>query len=258
MPRIRTIKPEFWSSEQVVDCSATARLLFIGLWNFSDDAGRHVASAKRLKMEVFPGDPFSHSDILEWIDELKQAGLIIEYEVQGQSYWQVTGWGHQKIEKPNVKHPPPPIDNRSENSRLTVVDSSPPEGKGRESIGGESNTPPTPPRGKTDQKTRKFDPKSAEIPAALDTPKFRKAWEQFCEYRRDDKRKPITQRSCTMLLNKLDRDGVEAAVEAIEQSIANGWQGVFPERISKGGKHGGKSKRYDATYDPDAPTVDRL
>ena len=41
MARIRTIKPEFWTSEQVVDCSPTARLLFIGLWNFCDDGGVH-------------------------------------------------------------------------------------------------------------------------------------------------------------------------------------------------------------------------
>lgn len=34
MARIRTIKPEFWTSEQVMGCAPLARLLFIGLWNF--------------------------------------------------------------------------------------------------------------------------------------------------------------------------------------------------------------------------------
>lgn len=37
MPRIRTIKPEYWTSEQVLDLSIPARLAFIGLWNFCDD-----------------------------------------------------------------------------------------------------------------------------------------------------------------------------------------------------------------------------
>jgi len=34
MARIRTIKPEFWTAEQVMELSRDARLLFIGMWNF--------------------------------------------------------------------------------------------------------------------------------------------------------------------------------------------------------------------------------
>jgi uncharacterized phage protein (TIGR02220 family) len=108
MARIRTIKPEFWTSEQVVDCSLTARLLFIGIWNFCDDHGVHPASAKRVKMEVFPSDPIGDAAIHEMIDELTAAGLLYAYEVDGKGYWQVTGWAkHQKIEKPTYRHPLP-------------------------------------------------------------------------------------------------------------------------------------------------------
>ena len=32
MPRIRTIKPEFWTDEKIIELSLPARLLFIGLW----------------------------------------------------------------------------------------------------------------------------------------------------------------------------------------------------------------------------------
>ena len=56
MSRIRTVKPEFWTSEQIIACSPIARLLFIGLWNFCDDNGVHPASYIRLKAEVFPPD----------------------------------------------------------------------------------------------------------------------------------------------------------------------------------------------------------
>jgi len=63
MARIRSIKPQFWTSEQIADCSPNARLLFIGLWNFCDDYGVHPASPARLKMEVFPNDAFSKPDI---------------------------------------------------------------------------------------------------------------------------------------------------------------------------------------------------
>ena len=105
MARIRSIKPEFWTSEQVVNCSRDARLLFIGMWNFCDDAGRHKASYARLKMEVLAGDSVEHSEIAVWVRELLENKLIEEYEVDGEKYWEVTGWRHQRIDQPNVKHP---------------------------------------------------------------------------------------------------------------------------------------------------------
>ena len=38
--RIRSIKPEFWTSEDVTDLTYFERLLFIGLWSYADDHGR--------------------------------------------------------------------------------------------------------------------------------------------------------------------------------------------------------------------------
>ncbi|WP_255631306.1 hypothetical protein [Caballeronia sp. dw_19] len=107
MARIRSIKPEFWTSAQVMDLSIPARLLFIGLWNFCDDAGIHPASEKRLKAEVFPADDVSVSDVRGLIAELERVGLLTEYAIDNESYWQVTGWHHQKIDQPTFKHPRP-------------------------------------------------------------------------------------------------------------------------------------------------------
>ena len=113
MARIRTIKPEFWTSEQVVECSPTARLLFVGLWNFCDDGGVHSASVKRPKMEVFPVDDFSAQQIADLITELRRAGLVVQYVAQGKWWWAVTGWHHQRIEKPSYRYPRQEIDDRS-------------------------------------------------------------------------------------------------------------------------------------------------
>lgn len=148
MPRIRTVKPEFWTSEQVTACSRDARLLFIGLWNFCDDGGVHPASAKRVKMEIFPGDDAQISLIETWVMELISNGLLEEYSVEGKKYWHVISWkNHQKIDKPNCRHPGPEnatkFDEHSTNSRRiigedsasvrrVVVERSPPEWKGRE------------------------------------------------------------------------------------------------------------------------------
>lgn len=136
MARIRTIKPEFWSSEQVMECSPMARLLFIGLWNFCDDGGNHVDSDRTIKAEIFPGDDISSSDVRRLLDELSSNGLIVPYANSGKAFIHVTGWKHQKIERPSFKHPPFPAD-ASPIDRRTFDDNSPPEGKGREGKGEE-------------------------------------------------------------------------------------------------------------------------
>ncbi len=122
MSRIRTIRPEFWTSEQVMCCSPIARLLFIGLWNFSDDHGVHPASVKRIKAEVFPSDSFTFEQVKEWIGELIDNQLVSEYSIEGKSYWMVTGWTkHQRIDKPTYRHPfPPPGLKRVEDGSLST------------------------------------------------------------------------------------------------------------------------------------------
>jgi len=122
MSRIRTIKPEFWTSEQIMECSTSARLLFIGLWNFSDDAGVHPSSMVRVKAEIFPGDDVQISKIQEWINELLDNDLIQEYSIDGKNYWIVTGWEkHQRIDKPTYKYPLPKSNNESKKKdKITV------------------------------------------------------------------------------------------------------------------------------------------
>lgn len=133
MARIRSIKPEFWTSAQVVECSMNARLLFIGLWNFCDDAGRHPFKPKQIKMEIFPGDDISLDTVRGMIDELSANGLVMSYQVDGEWFLQVKGWHHQRIDKPQKpKYPDPPPLN-STNAPRTF----PPDTIGEDRIGKE-------------------------------------------------------------------------------------------------------------------------
>jgi len=129
MARIRSIKPEFWTSEQIVECSRDARLLFIGLWNFCDDGGVHPVSIKRIKMEIFPGDDLTRAEIENLFDELISNDLIEEFEAQGDMYWHVVSWDkHQKIDRPSFKYPK--FADHSSNVRRALDEHSPPEGNG--------------------------------------------------------------------------------------------------------------------------------
>ena len=96
MARIRTIKPGFWTSEQIMELRPLTRLLFIGLWNFCDDRGVHPVAFKTLKAEVFPADDLLASDIEGMVGELIAAGLLGEFEENGRQWWFVTGWNHNR------------------------------------------------------------------------------------------------------------------------------------------------------------------
>lgn len=124
MARIRSIKPEFWSSEQVMACSRDARLLFIGIWNFVDDEGRCPYSPKTLKAQIVPCDDDASSEkVQRWIDELSSNDLLLIYDADGKQFLQVTGWHHQKIDRPRAsKHPRPPIDTSTNNRRALAPD----------------------------------------------------------------------------------------------------------------------------------------
>jgi len=149
MARIRTIKPEFWTDESIVECSRDARLLFIGIWNHCDDAGIIEASIKQMKMKIFPGDfDIMPEDIQRMLDELSANNLIELYEVEKRNYIKVLGWDkHQKIDKPSYKHPLPsgvvPTTRQQyiEERSASVRRAPPPgmEGNGREWKGMEGN-----------------------------------------------------------------------------------------------------------------------
>lgn len=110
MSRLRSIKPDFWSSEQVLSLSRDARLLFIGMWNFADDEGRIKLSPTTLKAQVFPGDDdATKSRMVEWLSEIVRRKLLEPYTNDQELFGYVTGWKkHQRIDKPQApKHPGP-------------------------------------------------------------------------------------------------------------------------------------------------------
>jgi hypothetical protein len=74
--RIRTIKPEFFTSEDIVSLSPFARLLYIALWCEADKEGRMVWKPKTFKMRYLPGD---EQDINALLQELTDSGLIVLY-----------------------------------------------------------------------------------------------------------------------------------------------------------------------------------
>jgi len=76
MARIRTIKPEFFTSEDIVALSPLARLLYISTWCEADKEGRLQWKPGTFKLRYLPADA---CDIGELCGELVSAGLVVLY-----------------------------------------------------------------------------------------------------------------------------------------------------------------------------------
>lgn len=100
MARIRTIKPEFFTSEDIVELDPMARLLYIALWCEADKEGRMAWKPKTFKMRYFPADD---CNIDALADALVTRGLVCLY---GDSLAYIPAFkDHQHInprEKPSV------------------------------------------------------------------------------------------------------------------------------------------------------------
>lgn len=66
-----------------------------------------------------------------------------------------------------------------------------------------------------------------ELPPVLQDDKFRIAWEEYTKYRAQNKWVPLKAMSIERKWRELADWGLEGALESIEQSIRNGWQGLF-------------------------------
>jgi len=94
MARIRTIKPEFFTSADIVSLTPLARLFYISLWCESDREGRLDWKPKTFKLRYFPGDD---CDIESMAKELVNVGLIIIYEIDGVDYAEIPSFSKHQV-----------------------------------------------------------------------------------------------------------------------------------------------------------------
>lgn len=136
MPRIRTIKPEFWSDEKLGPLTAIDRLTFLGLISMADDAGRLLDNVKIIDAFVFPE---TSETCRESLATLSRLGRIIRGKTSsGQAVIQISNWTkHQKVDKPNNKSCLPALVDSDESNSNEVSENT--DGSSiRESVANES------------------------------------------------------------------------------------------------------------------------
>lgn len=103
MARIRTIKPEFWTDEDMSELSEPACLLAIGLLNYADDEGYFNANPKLIRAAVFPiREPSRSVPVL--LRELSTCGYIAMYSTSdGKHFGHICNFSrHQVVNKPRT------------------------------------------------------------------------------------------------------------------------------------------------------------
>jgi hypothetical protein len=221
VPRIRSIKPEFFQHAELFDAERVSglplRVAFAGLWTQSDREGRFEWRSRQLKLNVLPYDELDFDQVLE---VLAETGFVVRYEVDGKAYGYIPSW--LKHQCPNVREPVGTIPAPCGNSTDTVP--VPWEGKGKERKGREV-------------------PSADEPPPGLDLV----SWKRWTDYR-SQIRRPLKPVSIPAAQRELAAFGADQAA-VVEQSVAHGWQGLFD---LKSRANGGKP----ATAAPKQPPTD--
>lgn len=88
MARIRSVKPEYWTDQDLAEqVSRDARLLYIGLWNLADEHSRLRGDPRYIKGQVFPyDDDLTPDEVEELLDALALAGKLVRYRTGSGTY----------------------------------------------------------------------------------------------------------------------------------------------------------------------------
>ena len=209
----RILKESICVSDSIAELSWFEEVLFYRLIVSCDDFGRFDGRIPVIKNRLFPlKDNITNKNITEAINKLVSTGLVSLYEVNGKPFLYLSTWNdHQNVRAKRSKYPDPADGNilqasasicKQMNSNASKCSRNPIQSES-ESLSESNPNPPT----------------------ALEV-----AMGEFRQHRKALK-KPMNDLSEKKILNELERlsNGDESIkVQIIDQSIRNGWQGVFP------------------------------
>lgn len=231
MARIRTIKPEFFTSEDIVSLSPLARLLYIAMWCEADRMGRMQWKPLTFKLRYFPADA---CDINALCQEIVDRGLVVLY---GDRLAYIPSFSnHQHVnprESASTIEAPPVDKSRVSDASARVTDAQVgKEGKGKErkegdnasdDAGDKSPVLPDPEKDKTPRALSIADliEAGASEQSAADWLKVRKA-----------KKAPLTQTALDGLKREAESAGLTFS-EAVTICAERGWQSLKAEWLTK-------------------------
>ena len=105
--------------------------------------------------------------------------------------------------------------------------------KKRESRARSTNVNQGQPISEAEAEAEKKNPADSIFPVSLQTPAFTEAWAEWEKLRKESKKK-LTPESIKKQLGDLEKMGEAIAIQSINESIKNGWQGLFQPKQQNG------------------------
>ena len=147
MARIRTIKPEFWTDEDIALLESDTKLLALGLLNHSDDEGYFKAHEALVKAAVFPFSDHS-VNIQGRLKQLQKCSYLSLFTgTDGKQYGHIRNFtNHQKVNRPNPSKIKPlkPITDNSVSDQCALTGGKEQGTGNREQGTGKENPPEIP------------------------------------------------------------------------------------------------------------------
>ena len=243
--RARGLKPAFFKNELLATSDPLYGWIFAGLWCLADREGRLEDRPRRIHLEINPGRAFEGTEqALEWLD---RNGFIARYKVDGKHYIEIPKFVDHQSPHYSEKHSviPPNLSNLSENyahheSNLSEIHNKdgpvipensesrgPPRG-GRNALTPDSGllTADCSRSARSAQPVDNFPDWTSVDSLAQDW------WQLWLAYRRSRRLAPYKDLRMAKRLAKYP-----AAVQqaAIEESMTQNWQGLFPDKVKLNG-----------------------
>lgn len=228
MPQ-RFLRPGIRNSDRWNTVSFAAQSLYIRLMTMVDDYGRYDGRNSVIWAECFavwndknPRRAIKPQECAELCNELAAASLIDLYEADGKRFLQILQWEERVRDGTKEKYPKSPLPMRNPAESCGILPpSSPP------------SPSPLPIASAIAPVASAGDP--LPIPDPLKTPEFVRAWQQWMTFRRGMKKPGNWLTMFQAQLKFLARYDAKTAVEILEKSITNGYQGLFEPKENRGG-----------------------
>lgn len=205
---------DWTASEKMDKLSQGAEVFFTRLIMKADDYGLYYGNPKLLNSALFPLREYDNSQVLKWLMECVKAGIVHKYTVDGKDYIQILGFD-QRLRLMKSKFPAPSNSAKfhepSNDSQMT--DECRPETKRNETETEEET--------ETEKK-----PLRATLPEMFFGEDVQAAWIEWEQYRKE-KRQKLTPSTAKKQMQFLAGRAGPEAVAIINQSITNGWTGLF-------------------------------
>jgi len=222
---------DWTTSDNIDQLSSEAEVFFTRLIMKADDFGNYPANPRLLKSALYPLREVSTKQVEGWLKECLTVKIVRKYHVDGKDYLTIPNFD-QRLRAKRSKYPLPPDGHVSDIGQSD---------DGHTSDNGRPETE-TNPKLETKQNP-KPNPASAEPLVLPFGSEFLAVWQEWEQYRLESKKR-LTRSTAKKQIALLGARPEKVAIAMINQSIQNGWQGIFEIKQDSNGAGFNKNKQH--------------